>query len=78
LFLFVENLVKRRFQGPSIERLKNRRLDEGSTEYWTMEPPRIGRGRGTADWTGFWLREYLVVGFLGFGVGVAGCGVGEV
>lgn len=78
MFLFVENLVKSRFQGPSIERLKNRRLDEGSTEYWTMEPLRIGRGRGAADWTGFCLREYLVVGFLGFGVGVAGCGVGEV
>ena len=24
---------------------------------------------------GFWLRECLVVGFLGFGVGEVGCGV---
>jgi len=67
-------------------------LNRSGTAGRTGEAPSIGRlrrrisdGLGTVDWTtgrhrlldGFWLKECVVVGFLGFGVEVRclSCGV---
>ena len=65
---------------------RHRELDQGRTEYWTGWAPRIGRGMGAADWTGFGSGSAWLLGLWGsvfggvrsgfesldFGVGVDG------
>ena len=38
-------------------------MDEEGAEHWTGEAPRVGRGLGAADWTGFGKKVACLVDF---------------